>query len=146
MKNKINKVNITQIGETMRSKNNITKRKTIFEELTPKYNNEQYKATPNSRYNLLKTSAVTCSFLAIALLVVNDATAADGVAVELDMVKNAGATIKELIKGPGSLIIDGITIIGGGFASAKASSPVPLIFAAVSVICFELFVKLMMGS
>ena len=60
------------------------------------------------------------------------------------MVNNLGETVKTLMKGSGSLIIDGIILAGGGFASAKTGSPIPVIGSLVTAGLFELFVKLLL--
>ena len=76
-------------------------------------------------------------------IMVREVVHAAGTAVQLDFLDNLGATVVSAMKGAGSLIIDAIIIAGGGFASARASSPVPVLFALGSAGLFELFVKLL---
>ena len=66
-----------------------------------------------------------------------------GTVVTLTFLDDLGATVVNAMKGAGSLVIDAIIIAGGGFASARASSPVPVLFALGSAGLFELFVKLL---
>ena len=76
-------------------------------------------------------------------IMLRDVAYGAGTAVQLDFLDNLGATVKEAMKGAGSLVIDAIIIAGGGVASARASSPVPVLFALGSAGLFELFVKLL---
>ena len=81
---------------------------------------------------------------ASAIVMISDANAAGGTAVQLDFVDNLTATVKEYMQGAASLVIDAIILAGGGWASAKVSTPAPLIFAIISVMVFEICVKLIM--
>ena len=76
-------------------------------------------------------------------IMLQDVAYGAGKAVTLDFLDNLGATVIDAMKGAGSLVIDAIIIAGGGFASARASSPVPVLFALGSAGLFELFVKLL---
>ena len=84
-----------------------------------------------------------CMIAAAAIVMVSEANAA-GTAVQLDFVDNLTATVKEYMQGAASLVIDAIILAGGGWGSAKVSTPAPLIFAIISVLVFEICVKLIM--
>ena len=68
---------------------------------------------------------------------------AAGTAVQLDFLDNLGATIKEMLKGTGTLVIDAMMLVGGGWGAARMGSPAPLISALVGVIMFEVITRLL---
>lgn len=97
--------------------------------------------------NIGKGALMLSAAVGLGLVMHEVGYAAEGnaaAAVTLDFVDKLTATVKHYMAGAGSLVIDAILIAGGGWASAKASNPAPVILALVSVMCFEIFVKLLM--
>ncbi len=69
---------------------------------------------------------------------------AAGTAVEIPFLNDLGATVKEIMAGSGKYIVHAAIIGGGVYATVKASSPAPIIFAIVSSAIFQLFVSLVL--
>jgi hypothetical protein len=113
-------------------------------ELSQEKVNGRNEDSGGSRYEALKLSAIFCSFLACICIGSIDVNAA-GQAVSVDVIDNASETMREYMKGAASIIIDGMILVGGGWGSVKTSTPAPLIFAIISVMCFEVLVKIIMG-
>jgi hypothetical protein len=106
--------------------------------------NARSKDLGGSGCEVVKLSAIYCSVLACICIMSIDANAA-GTAVSVDVIDNASETMREYMKGGVGLVIDGMILVGGGWGSVKASTPAPLIFSIISVICFEVLVKIIMG-
>jgi hypothetical protein len=96
----------------------------------------------STKQSLLANSALTlCMVTALVTTMASDANAA-GTAVRLDFVDNLQATVKELMAGAGSFVIDAMILAGGGWATARTSTPAPIILAILSVFIFEICIKL----
>ena len=85
---------------------------------------------------------ITTAFITITA---NDANAA-GTAAELPFLDDLHETIKSLMTGPGSLIIDAMILAGGGWAAARTSTPAPVFYAVASVFVFEMCTKLILRT
>ena len=104
--------------------------------------NSQKPKGISTKQNQLANSALTlCMVTALVATIVSDANAA-GTAVQLDFVDNLQATVKELMAGAGSFVIDAMILAGGGYATARTSTPAPIILAILSVFIFEICIKL----
>jgi hypothetical protein len=94
------------------------------------------------KQNQLANSILTlCIVTALVATIASDAHAV-GTAVKLDFVDNLEATVKELMQGAGSFVIDAMILAGGGYATARTSTPAPIILAILSVFIFEICIKL----
>ena len=101
------------------------------------------KKTTKEKIVRVTKSLVTTGLIIGACIMLREVAYAAGTAVQLDFLDNLGATVVSAMKGAGNLVIDAIIIAGGGFASARVSSPVPVLFSLGSAGLFELFVKLL---
>ena len=103
------------------------------------------KVGNNRRAKMIRATKLilTTTLIVGSFIMLREVAHGAGTAVQLDFMDNLGATVIDAMKGAGSLVIDAIIIAGGGFASARASSPTPIFFALGSAGLFELFVKLL---
>jgi hypothetical protein len=103
---------------------------------------DQKAGVISTKQNKFANNALTaCMLTVLAVAITSDASAA-GTAVQLDFVDNLQATVKELMQGAGSFVIDAIILMGGGWATARTSTPAPIILAILSVFIFEICIKL----
>jgi len=103
---------------------------------------DQKAGVISTKQNKFANNALTaCMLTALAVAITSDASAA-GTAVQLDFVDNLQATVKELMQGAGSFVIDAMILAGGGYATARTSTPAPIILAILSVFIFEICIKL----
>jgi len=89
-------------------------------------------------------------FSMLAILVVGVATHAfaDDVVVEVagvdvEMVNKLSATVKKLLNGKISLVVDGIIIVISAYAAAVMRTPAPLIFGIISCALFHMALKIL---
>ncbi len=102
-----------------------------------------YKSVEKAgKYSLLTNSVLTvCMVTALAATIPSDAMAA-GTAVEVPFVDNLKETVKDLMTGAGSFVIDAMILAGGGWATVRTSTPAPIVLAILSVFIFEICVSL----
>ena len=98
----------------------------------------------SAKQNQLANSAlVLCIATALVATIASDASAATaGTAVDIPFVANLKATVKDIMTGTGSFVIDAMILAGGGWATARTSTPAPIILAILSVFIFEICIKL----
>ena len=84
-------------------------------------------------------------FSVLAILVVGFATHAfaAGAAVDVDMVDKLSATVKILLNGKISLVVDGIIIVISAYAAAVMRTSAPLIFGIISCALFHTALKIL---
>jgi hypothetical protein len=112
-----------------------------MKKLITKVRNQKSRAISHKAKSAKDYVVTTCVLSALVLIVANDANAA-GTAVEIKFVDNLHATVKELMQGAGSFVIDAMILAGGGWATARTSTPAPIILAILSVFIFEICIKL----
>ena len=100
----------------------------------------------SAKQNQLANSAlVLCIATALVATIASDASAATagaGAAVNIPFVANLKETVKDIMTGTGSFVIDAMILAGGGWATARTSTPAPIILAILSVFIFEICIKL----
>ena len=109
-----------------------------------KTKNYKLKAISAKQNKLASTALTLCIVTALAAIMASDASAAEttGQAVDIPFVSNLKETVKQLMTGAGSFVIDAMILAGGGWATARTSTPAPIILAILSVFIFEICVKL----
>ncbi|MDZ5762759.1 hypothetical protein Cyrtocomes_01153 [Candidatus Cyrtobacter comes] len=83
-------------------------------------------------------------FISLLLFLVPAISYATGKAVAIPFLDDLGVTVKEIMNGSGKYIVHAAIIGGGVYATVKASSPAPIIFAIVSSAIFQLFITLIL--
>ena len=95
----------------------------------------------SSNGNYLGAALTICVATALLTTMASDAIAA-GTAVDVPFVDNLKETVKDLMTGAGSFVIDAMILLGGGWASIRTSTPAPIVLAILSVFIFEICVSL----
>jgi len=89
-------------------------------------------------------------FSMLAILVVGFAAHAfaagtPGKAVDIEMVNDLAATVKDLLNGNVALVVDGIILAVSAYAAAIMRTPTPLIFGIMSCVIFHTAIKLFLA-
>ena len=106
-----------------------------------KINSHKSKGISTKQNQLSNSALALCMVTALVATIVSDPNAA-GTAVQRDFVDKLQTTVKELMAGAGSFVIDAMILAGGGYATARTSTPAPIILAILSVFIFEICIKL----
>lgn len=104
------------------------------------------KITKTLKNTIKMISSPTFAFV-VATTMVEDAlanTSSSGKAIEVEMVKNLGATAKAMLKGEGAFVIDAFILAGAAYAAIMAKSPAPMVFGIVTCGVFHIGVNLML--
>ena len=115
-----------------------------MKKLIAKVRNQKSRAIPHKGKSAKDYVVTTCMLSALALIIASDANAA-GTAVDIPFVDNLKETVKSLMQGAGSFVVDAMILAGGGWATARTSTPAPIILAILSVLIFEICIKIITG-